>query len=81
MKECDSKGIHSEKNPLQGHAWWPFWPLQHFSLSRAIQSDRTVQGHLFRVALLQNPTNKPYVLTEYSGSKQLSRTRSAMGYL
>lgn len=79
-RERDSKGIHQEKKPVQGHAWWPFWPLQHFSLGRAIQPDRTVQEHLFRAALLQNPTSKPSVLAEYSGSKQLSAPSSAMGY-
>lgn len=78
-RECDSKGIHTGKKPVQGHAWWPFWPLQHFSLGRAIQPDRTVQGHLFRAALLQNPTSKPSVLTEYSGSKKLSCTQQCNG--
>lgn len=48
-------------------------------LGRAIQPDRTVQGHLFRAALVQNPTSKPSVLTEYSGSKQLSRTQQCNG--
>lgn len=78
MKECDNKSIHLGENPVQGRAWWPFWPLQHFSVGRAIQPDRTVQGHLFR-ALVQNPTSKPSVLTEYSGSQQLSHTQQCNG--
>lgn len=65
---------------MQGHAWWPFWPLQHFSLGRAIQPDRTVQGHLFRAALLQNPTSKPSVLTECNHSKQLPCTQQCNGH-
>lgn len=42
--------IRQEK-PAQGHAWWPCWPLQQFPPSKAIQSDRTVQGRLVRAAL------------------------------
>lgn len=70
-----------KKNPVQGHDWWPLWPLQHFSLGRAIQPDRTVQGYLFSAALLWNPTSKAAVLTEYTGSKQLSCTQECSGLL
>lgn len=53
-----------QEKTVQGHAWWPQWPLQQSSLHRGIQSDRTVQGHWFRAALevLQNPTSKPSAL-------------------